>query len=225
MGSRTRAQTPKEPDRCGQRTDAKKEGNRGLFPGIVGIIPCSFLECNHYFSEAALDKRRANPYNNSCLSTHNVLTSFAAVSNAFPAMPNPKQPRSLCRCGCEREVARPGWVYYSLRCQHDTQYQEYIDRWKAALEEGCIPCGRVSRHVRRYLLETHGERCMKCGWNERHPQTGVVPLEVEHIDGNWQNSREANLLLLCPNCHALTPTFRNLNKGRGRESRRKAMQF
>ncbi len=62
---------------------------------------------------------------------------------------------------------------------------------------------------------------MRCGWSERHSVTGAVPLEVEHIDGDSQNSTPQNLILLCPNCHALTPTFRNLNKGRGRLHRRK----
>jgi predicted HNH restriction endonuclease len=39
---------------------------------------------------------------------------------------------------------------------------------------------------------------------------------VEHIDGNYENDREKNLTLLCPNCHSLTPTFRALNRGNGR---------
>ncbi len=60
---------------------------------------------------------------------------------------------------------------------------------------------------------------MRCGWCERNPATGRVPLELEHVDGDWRNARPENLLLLCPNCHALTPTFKALNKGRGREPR------
>jgi hypothetical protein len=46
-----------------------------------------------------------------------------------------------------------------------------------------------------------------------------VPVEVEHIDGDWRNNRVENLKLLCPNCHALTATFRALNRGRGRAKR------
>src|SRR5579862_6565739 len=53
----------------------------------------------------------------------------------------------------------------------------------------------------------------------RNPTTGRVPIEVEHIDGDWQNNHLSNLTLLCPNCHALTPTFRGLNRGRGRAHR------
>jgi hypothetical protein len=46
-----------------------------------------------------------------------------------------------------------------------------------------------------------------------------VPIEVEHIDGDWRNSRVENLTLLCPNCHSLTATYRGLNRGRGRAKR------
>lgn len=36
-----------------------------------------------------------------------------------------------------------------------------------------------------------------------------IPLELDHIDGNHYNQLENNLRLLCPNCHAQTPTYRN----------------
>lgn len=38
-----------------------------------------------------------------------------------------------------------------------------------------------------------------------------IPLELEHIDGNPTNNTLENLELLCPNCHALTPTYRGKN--------------
>lgn len=64
-----------------------------------------------------------------------------------------------------------------------------------------------------------GEKCSMCGWNKRHPITHKVPLEIDHIDGNADNNKETNIRLICPNCHALTPHFRNLNRGRGRKWR------
>ncbi len=79
----------------------------------------------------------------------------------------------------------------------------------------------LSDHVRRYLIEKYGERCGKCGWREHNPFTSQVPLTVHHIDGNWSNNCEENLILLCPNCHALTENYMNLNKGKGRTYRRK----
>lgn len=39
-----------------------------------------------------------------------------------------------------------------------------------------------------------------------------IPLELEHKDGNHNNNHLSNLCLLCPNCHALTSTYRGKNK-------------
>jgi len=70
-----------------------------------------------------------------------------------------------------------------------------------------------NRTVRRHIIEAVGEKCQRCGWNERNPFTGRVPIEIEHIDGNWQNNAPDNIGVLCPNCHALTATFRGANRG------------
>lgn len=69
-------------------------------------------------------------------------------------------------------------------------------------------------------MEKFGEKCSMCLWSKRHEVTGKVPLEIDHIDGNSENNSETNLRLLCPNCHALTPHFKNLNKGNGRSWRK-----
>lgn len=53
---------------------------------------------------------------------------------------------------------------------------------------------------------------LECGWNEINPYTGLIPLQIHHIDGNCLNNEENNLELLCPNCHALTENYGNLNK-------------
>jgi hypothetical protein len=69
-------------------------------------------------------------------------------------------------------------------------------------------------------LEKYNRACSLCGWSKINPATGNIPLEIDHIDGNAENNKEDNLRMLCPNCHALTPSFRNLNRGAGREWRR-----
>lgn len=51
--------------------------------------------------------------------------------------------------------------------------------------------------------------------------TNTIPLEVEHIDGNYQNNSEDNLTILYPNCHSLTATYKGANKGHGRKDRKK----
>jgi hypothetical protein len=73
----------------------------------------------------------------------------------------------------------------------------------------------LSDYVRHYLLDIYGG-CVMCGWAERNPQTGKIPLHVDHIDGDWRNNRPENLRLLCPNHHALTSSYGALNRGKGR---------
>ena len=41
-----------------------------------------------------------------------------------------------------------------------------------------------------------------------------IPLELDHINGKREDNRIENLRLLCPTCHALTPTYRGKNKQR-----------
>jgi hypothetical protein len=47
-------------------------------------------------------------------------------------------------------------------------------------------------------------------------QTKPIPLEIDHIDGNRHNHTRENLEAICPNCHALTITWRGRNKSSNR---------
>ncbi|MFB7269857.1 HNH endonuclease signature motif containing protein [Streptomyces sp. NPDC056244] len=71
-----------------------------------------------------------------------------------------------------------------------------------------------SSRLKRALLELGvEERCEQCGCEAQwrgHP----LPLEVDHLDGNWRNNRIENLRILCPNCHSTTDTYRGRGKAR-----------
>lgn len=80
---------------------------------------------------------------------------------------------------------------------------------------------RSNKECRNFLIAKFGAKCYECGWDKINPKTNRSPVELDHIDGNSSNNTASNLRLLCPNCHSLTPTYKNLNKGFGRASRRK----
>jgi hypothetical protein len=103
----------------------------------------------------------------------------------------------------------------------DFQYKKWIGLWKNGLLQGNrgIATRNISKHLKRYFIEKFNNKCVECSWAKHHPVTGVVPLEIEHVDGNSENNQEDNLKLLCPNCHALTPFYKNLNRGNGRKWR------
>ena len=67
----------------------------------------------------------------------------------------------------------------------------------------------------------YDNKCARCGWGEKNTYTNTIPLEIEHIDGNYRNNKEDNLVLLCPNCHSLTSTYKGANLNHGRKSRKK----
>lgn len=65
------------------------------------------------------------------------------------------------------------------------------------------------RLIREGVKEPQCEGCLLYEWCGE-----PVPLELDHIYGDRADNRPENLRLLCPNCHALTPTYRGRNIGR-----------
>lgn len=120
---------------------------------------------------------------------------------------------------CGKSLKKGQSSYCSIKCQHEYAYIKYIERWKAGEETGRSGSLGVSRYIRRYLFEKYNSKCVRCGWSEVNVYSGNIPLEIEHVNGDSGDNSEGNLILLCPNCHSLTSTYRALNKGRGREER------
>jgi hypothetical protein len=58
------------------------------------------------------------------------------------------------------------------------------------------------KNYRIIAFDYYPHECENCGYNER-----IQLLEVHHIDGNHENIKTENLIILCPNCH--TPITRN----------------
>ena len=65
------------------------------------------------------------------------------------------------------------------------------------------------RLIQEGLKDNICERCRLSEW-----QGAPIPLELHHINGNNRDNRLENLALLCPNCHALTESYRGKNKSR-----------
>ncbi|MFD4139533.1 MULTISPECIES: HNH endonuclease signature motif containing protein [unclassified Streptomyces] len=61
------------------------------------------------------------------------------------------------------------------------------------------------------------ERCALCR-TEPFWRGCPLPLEVDHVDGDWRNNRLENLRFLCPNCHSVTDTYRGRGKARRQEA-------
>lgn len=124
-------------------------------------------------------------------------------------------------CGKEFKASSKS-KYCSTDCSAKGKVEENIKKWKEGKISGYQPSsGMISCFVKKYLLEKANYKCERCGFSSEHPITKKTILQVNHIDGNYKNCKEENLEILCPNCHALTPTFGALNKGSGRKMRNK----
>lgn len=119
-------------------------------------------------------------------------------------------------CNKENYSRQKDVIYCNETCRHDLVYKKYIERWLSGFESGMKGKTSISCHIRRYLFEVNNSECQLCGWNKVSKSTGKIPLEVEHVDGNFRNNKVENLQLICPNCHSLTSTYKSQNKGKGR---------
>lgn len=122
---------------------------------------------------------------------------------------------------CSKILTKRQTKYCCNQCQKDFEYKNYIQIWKENKVDGLRGKYQLSNHIIRYIKEKYDNKCARCGWNEVNPFTKTAPLEIEHIDGNYTNNIEENLILLCPNCHSLTSTYKGANKGNGRKERKK----
>jgi hypothetical protein len=103
-----------------------------------------------------------------------------------------------------------------LPTAHMTEALRYANRSKRPLHEVLVRGKYVnSTWLRKRLIEdgVKEHKCERCGLREWQGQP--IPLELNHKNGCRDDNRLENIDLLCPNCHALTPTYRGRNIGNG----------
>lgn len=177
-------------------------------------------------------KHRHNKFcNQSCSATYNNYKNYKKTYNGKPV----SYRKEIVKNGeIEREVLVRDYgncvycgkplnshqkKYCSSECETNYKYNQRVERWKSGEDDGIRANGTTTDTIKRYLREKYNNSCAKCGWHEFNEYTGKVPLEVHHINGDWSDNREENLILLCPNCHSLTPTYKACNVGNGRKGR------
>ena len=206
--------TPKYCEYCGKLITSGDRRNRY----------CN-IECHHKTLEKIHNKvciqcnlefetkyKRKNFCSRSCSATYN--------NKKYPKRGLPDK---YCK-ECNKKLINKKSTYCSSQCCSDSYYNNYITEWLAGKNDGSGHSG-CSMRIRRWLFEKHNRKCSKCGWSEINQHTKTLPLEVEHINGNPYDNRPENLDLLCPNCHAMTATYRGANRGNGKRSYLKNYEY
>lgn len=156
--------------------------------------------------------------NKSCAASFNN-TIFHVKSNH-----NEKKEKRIAKkeerfCPCGKRLMSNRKKFCSMKCQNFFVWQEKRQKIE---ETGFFEKsfgGEVNRRiVKRFLLERDGHKCQICGNTEWMGQP--IPLVVDHIDGNSENSAIDNFRLICGNCNMQTDTFAGKNRHSGRFWRR-----
>jgi hypothetical protein len=114
--------------------------------------------------------------------------------------------------------------YCSVKCQKDFEFKQNIKNWLNGKTNPLNTNGVIKPFVRKYLFILNNNKCCLCGWGKINQTTDKIPLEVDHINGDYRDNRINNLRLLCPNCHSLTSNYKSLNKGKGRNKKERGLR-
>lgn len=119
--------------------------------------------------------------------------------------------KKLPQCACGQAVG--------------SRHNKWCDSCIAAGRAGrtkvwCLEDAKQDKSRRAYLLRTRPHQCQYPGCGITEWLGAPTPLEMDHVDGDSDNNTEENLRLVCPNCHALTPTHKGKNRGNGRTRQR-----
>ena len=87
-----------------------------------------------------------------------------------------------------------------------SKYQEMV-LWYTGKLDIAPSCSRI----KSFLIKLKGPECWECGWSGKNIYTNTWVIDLDHIDGSHENTRPSNFRLLCPNCHAMTSTYKYLN--------------
>lgn len=150
-------------------------------------------------------------------------SSCAASYNNVRKPKKTKQGTLKC-LNCQNDIlGKNAKKFCCNQCQQDYQTQQkYIEIEKNGKFPivNSIYTKEINRpFVRKYLISKFGHKCSICG--NTHWLGNPILLIVDHIDGDIDNHKIENYRLVCSNCDATLPTYKNKNRGKGKRKYRR----
>lgn len=187
-----------------------------------GEFTCSGVDCENsfYLKQQRIDRCKSGFFFCSAECKNRALSiGMRDDDSVFTALVpahyrSAKPSRRFCRI-CSTELKGRQRKYCSFECKKvgHLPASERYNEWKAAGDSSLASSpvsGGLLNSFRRRLKEEAGNVCSLCGWGEVSAN-GTVPVEIDHIDGDWRNNAYENLRVICPNCHSLTANWKNYN--------------
>lgn len=184
-------------------------------------VQCGWCGIDFYLRPSRVSKSKSGVLY--CSKEHQDLgaANFIHRTGRIPANPLSNE-CSICNLPLRTRSPKSGRAH--VQCRQD----QLIKDWLAGDNSVTLDRSRTTglpvdtkKFVKKYLLKTRGDRCEECGFDKHGPNGSII--QMDHVNGNCFDNRPENLKLLCPNCHAMTPTYGSRNKGSGRAHRRSSV--
>lgn len=180
-----------------------------ILQDVYSLNPNKCSYCNNSLSY----EKRNNKFCNRVCSGRGCNRQRVLKTSIARAQKRNNQDVTTTSClNCGENTKSIAATYCSPSCQSSYKLNDKISDW---LVTGRMYCNKV---ISGFLKEIHGNACAVCGiteWNGK-----PITFEVEHKDGDSDDSSPSNVCLICPNCHSQTPTYKGRNRGNGRHARR-----
>ena len=122
-------------------------------------------------------------------------------------------PKRFCVV-CGKPLKKSQYVVCSYECSAKRVREKTINEWLKTGKSGKEFDGALPISIREFLFQKVEYKCEECGFSGFNKKTGKTILQIHHVDGNCHNNSIKNIRVLCPNCHAMTENYMNLNKGK-----------
>jgi hypothetical protein len=98
-------------------------------------------------------------------------------------------------------------ISHFLNTSSEVVCKKRLDWSEILVKDESLGYRRGGKMLTRALIESGAKHeCAKCGLKNEW-MGEPIKLEVDHLDGSFQNNLKDNLRFLCPNCHSQTDTF------------------